>query len=168
MHGRTVHWLACTLAAAVVFGACGLASAQDTILMDPGYAMATSEIRAPAANKLMSTSGYMGALEARVAALETALQDEAEAVRSALPPGFADARARHVVVAAVDLHRVEMTAVVFEPLALLHVGRVEHVAPVLVAEPRRADMQAAGHCRIALSCSASGRNALASLTAARL
>jgi phosphate-selective porin OprO/OprP len=78
MHGRTVQWLACTLAAAVVFGACGLAGAQDAILMDPGYAMATSEIRASATNKLVSTSGYTGALESRVAALETALQDEAE------------------------------------------------------------------------------------------
>jgi len=77
MHGRTVQWLACTLAAAVVFGACGLASAQDAILMDPGYAMATSQPGAAATNRLVSTS-YTSELEARVAALESALQDEVE------------------------------------------------------------------------------------------
>jgi len=77
MHGRTVHWLACTLAAAVVFGACGLASAQDAILMDPGYAMATSQPGAAATNKLVSTSSYTSALEARVAALEAALDEGA-------------------------------------------------------------------------------------------
>ncbi len=74
MHGRTVHWLACTLAAAAVFGACGMASAQDAILMDPGYAMASSQ---PAAtNQLVSNSSYTSTLEARVAALESALADE--------------------------------------------------------------------------------------------
>jgi len=76
MHGRTVHWLACMLAAAVVFGACGLASAQGPI-MDPGYALATSQPGAAATNKLVSTS-YTSELEARVAALESALQDEVE------------------------------------------------------------------------------------------
>jgi len=76
MHGRTVKWLACMLAAAVVFGACGLASAQDAILMDPGYAMATSQTGAAATNKLVSTSSYTSELEARVAALEAALDEE--------------------------------------------------------------------------------------------
>jgi phosphate-selective porin OprO and OprP len=78
MHGRTVQWLACMLAAAVVFGACGLASAQDAILMDPGYAMAASQTGATATNKLVSTSSYINELEARVAALETALDDDGD------------------------------------------------------------------------------------------
>jgi len=45
--------------------------------MDPGYAMATSQPGAAATNRLVSTS-YTSELEARVAALESALQDDEE------------------------------------------------------------------------------------------
>ncbi len=85
MHGRTQVWLACALAAAVIWATCGVASGQDYLPATPtdsGYTLATeSGFAAPMASASQgnyavsntSLSAEDGDLAGRVAELEAAL-----------------------------------------------------------------------------------------------